>query len=35
MKWMNKGHEIGKKDISFSNGFHEKIYVFGAGKIAI
>lgn len=30
---MNKGHEIGKKDISFSNGFHEKIYVFGAGKI--
>ncbi len=33
MKWMNKGHEIGKKDISFSNGFHEKIYVFGAGKI--
>lgn len=33
MKWMNKGHEIEKKDISFSNGFHEKIYVFGAGKI--
>lgn len=33
MKWMNKGHEIGKKDISFSNGFHKKIYVFGAGQI--
>lgn len=33
MKWTNKGHEIEKTDISFSNGFHKKIYIFGAGKI--
>ena len=33
MKWTNKGHEIEKKDISFSNGFYKKIYVFGAGQI--
>lgn len=33
MKWTNKGHEIEKADISFSNGFHKKVYIFGAGKI--
>ena len=33
MTWTNKGHEIEKTDISFSNGFHKKIYIFGAGKI--
>ena len=33
MKWTNKGHEIEKADIFFSDSFFKKIYIFGAGKI--
>lgn len=33
MKWKNKGHEFDEFMTTFSEEFHKKIYVFGAGQL--